>query len=481
SDPRAVAQYHRSNRSEALPPDGLTIPPALFAVVGSLIVIVATVLMLRNREERAPTQPLIATLADVQAVHSSVQTSGTPVHKTRRLSVGDVVATDNDGRARLRLDDGTSLVIDRETSLKLTEKGLELAYGRIFVQGALGARTEVNVGGAIAIVSGANTGIERPKAKLSTAKLYAATVEITVRANGAEKTVHTGETASVDGQAVTVAPERGYDDWTGGMASPWGATGAPRRAVGELWGRPEKPGEAGSPLTIRAHDVDAIVAREIAETEVRTTFFNAGSDTVTGDYRLAIPPGAIVSRFASVRGGSTHEGHIALATRGRGDGSGQTQELLEWAGEGWVRARIPGIAPGASVDVILRYVEWLSPRPKADGTLVVQYRYPMVSDSTPPLIGEFSARVDATASGPRSIGAGRKTTSAAGTGCQAVKLGPETRRMNCIARRRAPSRPSAMATRPKPIESASQNAPVLSFCGAVVMSRFLHTSCLIAP
>ncbi len=406
SDPRAVAQYHRSNRSEALPPDGLNIPPALFAVVGSLIVIVATVLMLRNREERAPTQPLIATFADVQAVHSSVQTSGTPVHKTRRLSVGDVVTTDNDGRARLRLDDGTSLVIDRETSLKLTEKGLELAYGRIFVQGALGARTEVNVGGAIAIVSGANTGIERPKAKLSTAKLYAATEEITVRANGAEKTVHTGETASVDGQAVTVAPERGYDDWTGGMASPWGATGAPRRAVGELWGRPEKPGEAGSPLTIRAHDVDAIVAREIAETEVRTTFFNAGSDTVTGDYRLAIPPGAIVSRFASVRGGSTHEGHIALATRGRGDGSGQTQELLEWAGEGWVRARIPGIAPGASVDVILRYVEWLSPRPKADGTLVVQYRYPMVSDSTPPLIGEFSARVDATASGPRSIGAG---------------------------------------------------------------------------
>jgi tetratricopeptide (TPR) repeat protein len=328
------------------------------------------------------------------------------VHKTRRLSVGDIVSTDNDGRARLRLDDGTSLVIDRDTNLKLTATGLDLEYGRIFVQGALGARTEVNVGGAIAIVSGANTGIERTKAKPSSAKLYAATEEITVRASGAEKTVHTGETATVDGQTVTIAPERGYDDWTGGMATPWGAQGVPRRAVGELWGRPDKPGEAGSPLTIRAHDVDAIVAREVAETEVRTTFFNAGSDTVTGDYRLAIPPGAIVSRFASIRGGSTNEGRISLATRGRGDGSGQTTELLEWAGEGWVRARIPGIAPGASVGVVVRYVEWLSPRVKADGTWVVQYRYPMVSDSTPPLIGEFSARVDATSSGPRSIGAG---------------------------------------------------------------------------
>ncbi len=405
SDPRAIAQYHRSN-SSAPQPQGMNIPPALFGLVGSLVVIVATVMLLRGRGERAPTQPLIATLADVQAVHSSVKTAGTPVHKTRRLSVGDVVTTDNDGRARLRLDDGSSLVVDRETNLKLTEKGLELEYGRIFVQGALGARTEINVGGAVAIVSGANTGIERPKAKPSSSKLYAATEEITVRANGAEKTVHTGETASVEGQTVTVAPERGYDDWTGGMAAPWGAKGAPRRAVGELWGRPATPGEAGSPLTIRAHDVDAIVAREIAETEVRTTFFNAGSDTVTGDYRLAIPPGAIVSRFASARGGSIREGRISLATRGRGDGSGQATELLEWAGEGWVRARIPGISPGASVDVIVRYVEWLSPRPKADGTWVVQYRYPMVSDATPPLIGEFSARVDATSSSPRSIGAG---------------------------------------------------------------------------
>nr|WP_240808045.1 VIT domain-containing protein [Polyangium spumosum] len=190
------------------------------------------------------------------------------------------------------------------------------------------------------------------------------------------------------------------------MAAPWGAKGAPRRAVGELWGRPDKPGDAGSPLTIRAHDVEAKVARELAETEVRTTFFNAGSSAVTGDYRLAIPPGAIVARFASVRGGSTNEGHIALATRDTRQHNGSGGEVLEWAGEGWVRATIPSIAPGATVQVIVRYVEWLSPRPKGDGTWIVQYRYPMVSDAAPPLIGEFSAKIDATQSSPKSIGAG---------------------------------------------------------------------------
>ncbi|MDC0742172.1 VIT domain-containing protein [Polyangium mundeleinium] len=405
SDPRAQEQIRRTP-PPPLPPQGGSIPPALFAIVSSIVVILVTVVLLRGQGERKPSQPLVPTVADLQAVHASVTAAGAPVHKTRRLSEGDVVKTDTDGRARLRLDDGTGLVLDRSTSLRITQKGVALEHGRIFVQGALGARTEIELGEATGIVSGANTGIERSRERPASAKLYAATEEITVRAGGAEKTVRAGETATVDGSKVEIAPERGYDDWTGGMAAPWGAKGAPRRAVGELWGRPDKPGDAGSPLTIRAHDVEATVARELAETEVRTTFFNAGSTSVTGDYRLAIPPGAIVARFASVRGGNTNEGHIALATRDARGNSGSGGEVLEWAGEGWVRATIPSISPGATVQVIVRYVEWLSPRPKGDGNWVVQYRYPMVSDAAPPLIGEFSAKIDATQSSPKSIGAG---------------------------------------------------------------------------
>ena len=34
--------------------------------------------------------------------------------------------------------------------------------------------------------------------------------------------------ATVTAGKVTVAPERGYDDWTGGMAAPWGPHGPPR-------------------------------------------------------------------------------------------------------------------------------------------------------------------------------------------------------------------------------------------------------------
>lgn len=397
-------------RLESIVGDGdkLFSAPRVFAIVASILVVVGTWFILRNQKPSLGS-PLVPTVADLSAIHAHVSASGSDVRKVRRLSVDDVVETDADGRARLRLDDGSSFVIDRGTKLRLTREGIALSHGRIFAQGALGARTEVDLGGATAVLSGASAGIERPEKQASTAKIYSSNAEVTVRSKSSgEKIARAGETASVSDDKVTVAPERGFDDWTGGMAAPWAAKGPPRRAVGELWGRPTATAnaEAGSPLTIRSHDVRATVTREVAETEVQTTFFNAGSDTVAGDFRMALPPGAIVSRFASKRNDLVSEGKVALASR-KQTTLVPTSEVLEWAGEGWVRGTIPFIAPGQTVTVIVAYVEWLSPTPKKGGqSLVVQYRYPMVSDAAPPLIGEFSARVDATPSHPMSIASG---------------------------------------------------------------------------
>ena len=388
--------------------------PTVLAVVAALLTVLATVYLVR-RQSPALSRPLVPTVADLQAVHAQVSVGGVGVRRAQRLAAGDVVATDEGGRARLRLDDGTALVIDRGTKIEVRDGGLSLAEGRVFVMGAPGARAALDLGGVTALVSGADVGVERSGAS---AKVYVARAEITVRAaqGGAETTVRAGDTATWSGGKLTVAPERGYDDWTGGMAAPWAVHGAPRRAVGELWGRPlgtdangalAAPG-SGGPLTIRAHDVRATIDRELAETEARTTFFNAGSTAVAGDFRMALPPGAIVSRFATQRGENVSEGHVALAARQRGT-SAPGVEVLEWAGEGWVRGSLPAIAPGESVTVVVGYVEWLSPRPGVghDGqSLVVQYRYPMVGDAAPPLVGEFSAHIDAGPSSPLSVAAG---------------------------------------------------------------------------
>jgi tetratricopeptide (TPR) repeat protein len=375
--------------------------PAIFALVASVLAIVATVILVRGQ---TPTmrRPLVPTVADLQAVHAGVTARGVSVRRAGRLAAGDAVETDADGRARLRLDDGTAVVIDRSTRLEVREGGLTLAAGRVFVQGAPGARATLELGDGSAVVSGADVGITRTGAE---AKVYVARAEITVRAGSVETTVRAGDTATLKGGKFTVAPERGYDDWTAGLAAPWAVNGAPRRAVGELWGRSGND-DGGAPLTLRAHDVRATITRELAETEARTTFFNGGSGTVAGDFRMALPPGAIVSRFAVMHGERVVEGRVALASRSP-SGSMPAEDTLEWAGEGWVRGTIHGIAPGEAVSVIVGYAEWLSPRPKGEGkNLVVTYRYPMASDAAPPLVGEFSARIDAAPSSPISVAAG---------------------------------------------------------------------------
>jgi tetratricopeptide (TPR) repeat protein len=382
--------------------------PAFFGLFAAIVAIAMMVVLLRH-ENPSLGRPLIPTVADLSAVHAGVAAGSplAPVRQNQRLAAGDAVETDDGGRARLRLDDGTAVVVDRGTRLVVREGGIAVERGRVFVIGIAGARSAVDVGGATAIVSDADVGIDRTGA---TSKVYVARGEVAVRIEGgAETTVRTGDTASVAAGKVTVAPERGYDDWTGGMAAPWGANGSPRRAVGELWGRVAggaAAGDAGSPLTIRSHEVRARVTRELAETETETTFFNAGSSTVSGDFRMALPPGAIVSRFAVQRGESVTEGHVALAARGQSAATAGG-EVLEWAGEGWVRGNVPNIAPGKTVKVIVGYAEWLAPRPRAGGnTLVVQYRYPMAGDAAPPLVGEFLARVDASPSQPVAMAAG---------------------------------------------------------------------------
>ncbi len=382
----------------------------LFPIVAAVLILAAAVWVIASGRQ-APGLGLPTTVADLQAVHADVSLRGARVPGVARASVNDTIETGPDGRARLRLDDGTQIVIDRDTKLTVAAAGASLAQGRIFVIGAPGARTEIEVAGAKVLVTHANAGIEH---KDGAAKVYASNEELSLHeAGGADVPLRAGFTATIDGGKTKIAPEKSFNDWTGGMAAPWSVSGQPRRAVGELWARAGNA-EASQQVTMRSHDVRATIVGEVAKTQLTTTFFNAGSLSVTGDFRLAIPEGAIVSRFATDRGSYVREAHLALAARGQ-ETIVPDKAVLEWAGEGWVRGTIPSIASGATVKVIVEYTEWLSPRPKpGSSNLVLQYRYPMAADSAPPQIGDFYARVDAMGSAPISMAAGLGATVSGG-------------------------------------------------------------------
>jgi tetratricopeptide (TPR) repeat protein len=342
-------------------------------------------------------------VAEVQAVHSDVRVKGRLVRGVARVASQEPIETSADGRGRLRLDNGTVVILDRSTRVLLRPEGLSLEQGRVMIQGAPGVRTEILASGSTLTLSDA---MIAASIEGSGARFYCASGEASVR-KGEEKRLLRGESAVVEGAGLKIEPEKAFNDWTGGMASPWSATGRPRAAIGELWGQlsnAEDPG--GLPLATRQHLVEARIDGETASTRVKTTYFNAGNDTVSGDFRMAIPSGAVVSRFAVEQGGNRQEGSLGLvAAKPLEPNEGSGEARLEWAGDGWLRGTLPRITPGATASVIVEYTEWLSP---AEGRL--RYRYPMVGEGKQQLIGEFRAKIDSSYANPVAIHASQGAT-----------------------------------------------------------------------
>ncbi|MCS6898955.1 MAG: VWA domain-containing protein [Myxococcales bacterium] len=340
---------------------------------------------------------VVYSLAEVQAVHAEVKLRGSSVQGIARVAGGDTIETGDEGRGRLRLDSGTNVILDRSTRLLLGSEGsIALERGRIFVQSVTGSPASLQVADATVLFSDAvvAVSVEEPGARV-----YCASGEATVR-KWEEKRLLRGETAILGRSGVVVEPEKAFNDWTGGMAAPWSAGGKPHAAIGELWGRLSNVAdEGGLPLATRQHLVEARIEGETAITRVKTTYFNAGNSLVSGDFRMALPPGALVSRFAIQQKGEVRDGKIHI-TNGAplAPGQGPGEARLEWAGDGWVRGTLPSVEPGATVAVLVEYVEWLTP---LEGRL--SYRYPMATEGKRQVISEFRARIDASYANPVAI------------------------------------------------------------------------------
>src|SRR5262249_33285125 len=136
------------------------VSPTLFAIVASVAVAVLTALLLLWQRPTLRGAPLPSTIADVSAVHAHVRSGGSDVRGTERVVPDSIVETDEDGRGRVRLDDGTVLILDRATRLRVSPGRVSIEKGRSFVLGVLGARTLIGVPGMDAVVSGANVGFE---------------------------------------------------------------------------------------------------------------------------------------------------------------------------------------------------------------------------------------------------------------------------------------------------------------------------------
>lgn len=347
----------------------------------------------RDLGEDIPRETAVATLERVRG-EATVGADRDGV--SARVPLDAEVATADDALSRMTLDGGAELVLDAGSRVSVgVDEVVTWTAGRVYVEVRSGdAPVEiVRDDLVVRVLDGAVSLSERDGDRV----LYVVRGEASYvlgRGDGATRgVIGAGEEGRARGEALALAPATLVTDWTGGLFDA-GPDAAPAAGMGVLEARvPDEVGQARWPLSVRRLDVSVELRGQLAITEVTQEFFNPASETVEGFYRMRVPPGAVLQRFAVDREGRLVDGFVREEQQARQAyqaqvyrGSTDDPALLEWSADGTYRARIYPIPGGAVRRIVVRYVEWLAPR--EGGTVL--YRYPMAGGRGAPHIQEFS-------------------------------------------------------------------------------------------
>ncbi|MFK7985117.1 MAG: TonB family protein [Sandaracinaceae bacterium] len=350
------------------------------------------------------------TVATITPIRGRAEIGETTAAVVARATSGETVRTDAEGLSRLVLDPGPHLLLDHNTAVELGGSGsVMLSEGRVFVEVDAGESLSLSSAGGSVRASGAAFDVRR-EADSTVYYVVRGEVSYTHVASGTRGILGAGQRLEL-GEEPAITPATLWRDWTGGLARPGpGGDGGPA-GVGALEARvPGETGQARWPLVIRRLDVRVSIDRDLAITEVDQVFFNPASETVEGLYRIRVPEGAVLQRFAVDRADRMVDGYVRERAMARAAydrqvyrGSTEDPALLEWDAPGRYRARIYPIGAGETRRIVIRYAEWL--RPPAGGEARM-YRYPMGGGARAPHIQELSLSVDVEASGAQRVRAG---------------------------------------------------------------------------
>lgn len=365
----------------------------------------------------------IAKIARSGAATSGGLTVVTPAGKTElgdgaEIKAGMHLSTDGRTRARLELDDGSFMVLDRATELTIDSapRTVTLDDGAILadvahVDAAPGARIktptgEVRVLGTKLTVTAA---VDRMNVEVLRGE-----VEIAGRA-GAPQHVSAGQegVVSKDGR-IDVAPANDLAQRAAFgeqlIATHNEDTEAPASGLGELRARrPGRTDEKDHAVHLAKHAVKVRIAGNVARTEIDEQFTNDTNDELEGIYRFPLPHGAQIERLALEVDGKLVDGEFIDKAKAAAIWRGAIQNaapqapkpkeelvwvpgpwhdpaLLEWARGGRFELKIFPIPKKGSRRVVIAYTETVAP---VSG--VRRYVYPLPQGSSSKLtIDDFS-------------------------------------------------------------------------------------------
>ena len=356
------------------------------------------------------------TAATATAVRGGLTVDGADAAPLARVPVGTTVAVGEAGLTDMSLDSGPRLLLDGGAQVRLLdEDAIELLAGRTYLDVLSGDALEVTTpGGTMALADASVSAVIDG----GSTRLYVVRGELSWRAGERRGFARAGEELVLNGSDGALSPATLWDDWTGGLVQPGPAGAAIAPGLGMLEARvPDEIGMARWPLVIRRLEVSVRIEGPLAITEVTEEFFNPASDTVEGLYRVSVPEGAVLQRFAVDRNGVLVDGYVREQAAARAAyealvyrGSTEDPALLEWDAPGSYRARIYPIAPGESRRIAIRYAEWLTPA-REGGPLL--YRYPMSGGGGgvgAPRIGELAFIAELSSAGAARVRAGLGAT-----------------------------------------------------------------------
>ncbi|MDB4934915.1 MAG: hypothetical protein JWP87_1887, partial [Labilithrix sp.] len=347
----------------------------------------------------------------------------TPSGKTElgegaEIKAGMHLSTDGRTRARVELDDGSFVVLDRATELTVDNapRTVTLDDGALIadvahVESAPSARIKTPTGEVR--VLGTKLAVTSASDRMNV-EVLRGEVEV-ASASGAPQRVAAGQegVVSKDGR-IDVAPANDL-----AQRAAFGEqlitthnedTEAPASGLGELRARrPGRTDEKDHAVHLAKHAVKVRIAGNVARTEVDEEFSNDTNDELEGIYRFPLPHGAQIERLALEVDGKLVDGEFidkakaAAIWRGAIQNAAPQQPkpkeelvwvpgpwhdpaLLEWARGGRFELKIFPIPKKGSRRVVIAYTETVAP---VSG--VRRYVYPLPQGSSSKLtIDSFS-------------------------------------------------------------------------------------------
>ncbi|MEO7093981.1 MAG: VIT domain-containing protein, partial [Polyangiales bacterium] len=336
-----------------------------------------------------------------------------PLHKGDKVAAGAHLRTDVRTRARIELDDGSAMVLDRGADVFLDGKenrAAKLVAGSMVVEvkATEGADAKVSFPGGTMTSGAAKVSFASQDAsqKGMTSVAVAKGVVSTTDDAGKASSIASGEGGTIGGGATNVGTAGGLSSAFGW--SELGETDLGDKAevpgIGELRARlPGAKNDGDKPLKLTKQSVKIRIAGEIARTEIEETFSSDDPQVLEGIFKFPLPPDAQIERLALDVDGKLEEGSFVDKEKGQKIWKGVTYNaqptpikpaareeyiwvpgpwhdpaLLEWNAGGRMELKIYPIPAKGSRRVIVAYTQRIAP---SAGVRRYVYPLPHFSDS----------------------------------------------------------------------------------------------------